>query len=544
MSQKRQVRGSHFGTILKLVSLGAPLALAAPAFAQDDTVATVTAAYPVSGLQSLGAVPDSQTVHIALGLHLRNEAALDRFLAQAATPGSPLYGSSMSSTQFITRHAPSAASAQAVVRFLANHGFTNIQVAPNRLLVTADGPARSIRAAFRTSLRRYFVDGRIAFANTAGARVPRGLSGIVQSVLGLQTVDIAQPMYQVADASAQPLATTGHDPTEFPMIYHAGSAASGSQTTVGIISAGDLTDTLSDLAKFQSQNGLSGVPVQTVQVGSPGSDTSGRMEWDLDSQSILGTAGAVQKLIFYNGSSLANSQLLAAFNSVVSDNQAKVINVSLGECEFSARLSGFMASGDAVFKAATAQGQTFVVSSGDSGSNTGCNRLGTGLLRQVSYPASSPYVLAVGGTTLATSAGGDYLSEAAWSGSGGGASWFEALPSWQASSVSGRRRGVPDVAYDADPNSGALIVYGSLKRQVGGTSLSAPLMTATLARAQSANGNSLGFAAPTVYSIAAQVPSAFHDITSGNNGGYSATVGWDKTTGLGTPDIETFVGAF
>ncbi|MEO9173979.1 MAG: hypothetical protein ABI317_00600, partial [Gaiellales bacterium] len=158
------------------------------------------------------------------------------------------------------------------------------------------------------------------------------------------------------------------------------------------------------------------------------------------------------------------------------------------------------------------------------------------------YPATSPYVVAVGGTTLALNAGNSYKSETAWANGGSGCSAYEAKPVWQADYGCAKRTEV-DVSADADPNSGAAIydTYGYLGWvQVGGTSLSSPLIAAVYAL----SGNTTNGTAP--YSN----PAALHDVTSGSNGSCSpsylctAGVGYDGPTGLGTPNgLAAFGGA-
>lgn len=306
---------------------------------------------------------------------------------------------------------------------------------------------------------------------------------------------------------------------------------------MGIIAEGDLTQTLSDLQDFASGAGYGTVATSVINSGTPTSDTSGTEEWNLDSQDILAAAGgAVQQMNFYVAPSMTNADITAAFNAAVSDGSAKVVNVSLGECETSAQSDGMTASADQIFQAAVAQGQTFSVSTGDSGSYE-CG----GRTARQSYPAVSPYVIAVGGTTLSTSGQTGYLSESTWNGGGGGPSYTESAPAWQTSAgvltISKTKRGVPDVSFDADPNSGALVLVNGSTSQIGGTSLAAPLFTGFWARIESANGNNINSPAPSIYKYFKANPSLYHDVTSGSNGAYSAAKGWDYTTGWGGLNI-------
>ena len=496
--------------------------------------ATHTLAHDTGSAVHGYAMRPGELVKVAVSLELRNEARLDAMVSSLAAGTGTRH---LTSADFMRDHAPSAAQVKAVVDHLMASGFVNLVVADNRLIVTADGSAATVTRAFNTELHHFNVNGRDAFANVGDALVPRALSGVVKAVLGLQNVDVVHTMIQLADAT--PSVSSGHSPTEFPTIYNANGLPAATNTTVAIISEGNMASTLTDLSAFVTQAGYPTPSVSTVIVGAAGTDTAGTIEWDLDSQDILAAAGgAVKQLIFYVATTLSDADLTPTYNKAVSDNKAKAINVSLGECERSASRSGVIATDDAIFKVAVAQGQTFSVSTGDSGSfECGGNRKSF-----QSYPAVSPYVIAVGGTTLSTS-GGAWAGETVWSGTGGGTSTTEPAPAWQvASGVLGTStaRGVPDVAFDADPSSGAIIIVNGKNTQVGGTSLSAPLFAGFWARVQSANANALVFPASALYQYGPSNPTLFHDVTSGSNGGFSAKVGWDYTTGFGTLNVGNF----
>jgi hypothetical protein len=218
----------------------------------------------------------------------------------------------------------------------------------------------------------------------------------------------------------------------------------------------------------------------------------------------------------------------------------------------------FARSLDQSFEHAVAVGTTFFFSSGDSGSNSG----GTG---RASYPAESPYVVSVGGTSLSANVSGGWSSETVWSSSGAGCAYAYSQPAWQdvagvlaeefkqqasnpsfCMSSSQMQRFEPDVAADADPNTGADVYYDGSHRKVGGTSLAAPLwagMAASGNRYASANGlPALGWLAPKLYTLASSSTKYavdFHDVTSGSVTGsrtYPADTGWDEATGWGSID--------
>ncbi|UTH73089.1 protease pro-enzyme activation domain-containing protein [Chromobacterium sp. IIBBL 290-4] len=521
------------------------------AHAAEPWVNTATQAHPLvsafaSSNSASAQVAAGQSVHVAVTLKVRNKNKLD------ALTNSLLAGTShktLTPAEFVAQFAPTEAQVQKVVAHLQKAGFRNIKVAPNRLLISADGSAATAKTAFNTSLRHVNVSGRAAIANASAAQVPQSLGDIVLAVHGLQTVHTFHTTLQKSGlktlASAKTNSAVGHNPTDFPLIYNASSLPPASNTTVGIISEGDLTQTLQDLQQFEDAAGYSYVQTNVINAGDASSDTDGIGEWNLDSQDILAAAGgALQQLNFYVATSMTNADITAAYNSAVSDGSAKVINVSLGECERDAQSDGTIASDDQIFQTAVAQGQTFSISTGDSGSAE------CGSTSGQSYPATSPYVIAIGGTTLSTSGTTKYSSESVWNGTGGGPSVIEAAPSWQTKAgvltTSKTKRGVPDVSFDADPNSGALVIVQGAQQQIGGTSLAAPLFTGFWARIQSAHGNSLVSPNPAIYQYFKANPSLYHDVTSGNNGSYKATASWDYATGWGSlnvANLNTFIGS-
>ena len=517
---------------LNALVIAVALATGATAFAAAPSGAAATAVVANttqlrSGDMVTGSVELTRPIHIVVSLQLRNEAQLKALIANPSHPN-------LTPAEFADRFGPTAADAAAVTAWMQQQGFQNVTVSPNRVLVSADGSAATVQSAFHTNLVRVRTrNGRNAFANSTDVSIPASLHG-VSGVMGLQTVHV--PHFIGRTQKGKPGgggggSIIGHNPAQFPSIYGGTSLPTAAGVTVGIISNGDLTQTLADLNTFTSQNGLATVSTQIVNTGGTGTDTSGTPEWDLDSQDIVGMGGGqVGKIVFYNIPTLANSSMVSDFNTVVSANAAKVINVSLGECETSAKGDGSAAAADAIFQQADAQGQTFSVSSGDAGSNEcGGSPRGT----TPSWPASSPYVVAVGGTTLnATTT--NWQGETVWSSTGGSPSTFEPIPSWQVGvgqNAGHTTRGVPDIAFDADPNSGAIIVVNGSPAQYGGTSLSSPLFVGFWARMIAAKGTGIGFAAPKLYQVPA---SAFHDVTSGSNGGETAAPGWDYCTGLGS----------
>ncbi|MGT0248642.1 S53 family peptidase [Burkholderia pyrrocinia] len=546
-----------------------PLVLAAgAAHATTDWVDTHTKAFLTGPqLMARSAAPSlelaaGETTDVVVSLKLRNAAQLKQLARDVNRPGSAHYRQYLTHEQFVASYAPTDAQVKSVVDYLRKSGFVNIEVAPNRLLVSARGTAGTVKTAFNTSLVHFEYAGRSGFANASTAQVPSALGNIVGSVLGLQNVARARPMLRIGNvAKPQALAAgtaTGHYPKEFPGLYNATGVPTAAGVTVGIITIGGVSQTLQDLKQFTSSNGYGTVSTQTVKTngtgtsGSYSDDQDGQGEWDLDSQSIVGSAGGqVGKLVFYMAdlNASGNTGLTQAFNRAVSDNTAKVINVSLGWCETDANADGTLDAEEQIFTTAAAQGQTFSVSSGDEGVYE-CNNRGypDGSNYTVSWPASSPHVLAIGGTTLYTTSAGAFSNETVWNegldgngklwATGGGVSTILPAPSWQ----SGSSRQLPDVSFDAAQSTGAYIYnYGQLQ-QIGGTSLAAPIFTGFWARLLAANGTGLGFPAGNLYrAIPSNRSLVRYDVVSGNNGyqgyGYTAGTGWDLTTGFGSLNI-------
>lgn len=523
-------------TSLALAIAGAILSWALPAQAQGPWMNTGTRAHPTPRAVFRGNLPDSESHDIAVVLKVRNPDQLNNHLRALTRPGDPQFRHWLSRDQILSDYAPLPDRANAVANYLTQAGFTNVRVEPNRLMVTATGTTAAIRRAFHTELGRFVRDGREGIANLTDVQMPSELSDVVLSVLGLQTVDQMRPMNHRASHVQLTGSVHGMNPKLFPVAYNAAGLPSASTTAVGIITEGNMTQTISDLHQFETQNSLPIINPTVVQVGGSSTDTSNTPEWDLDSQTIQAMAGGqVAQMYFYTARSLTTANITKAINQAVSDNKVAVLNISLGLCESYAYSDGSMAADDQIFQLAITQGQTVSVSSGDSGSKECGNPAGTAV--GASYPASSPYVIAVGGTTLYTDANGSYGGELVWSGTGGSPSLYEPKPSWQSAVVSGSYRGVPDIAFDADPYSGAIIIVNGTSQQYGGTSLASPLFVGSWARIQSANNARLGFPASWIYSRGAQNTTAFRDVTSGSNGGYSAAAGWDFTTGFGSFDV-------
>lgn len=550
------------GTATAAILIGAPLAAAAaPASAASNSTnwgSTATHGLSLKNATALGGVAGNTPLRITVTLKPTDKAGLDNLVKAQNTPGNSAYHQYLTPAEFNARFAPSRSATSAVASYLTSQGFTNISTAANRLSVTADGTAASAQKAFNTSLGLFNQAGRTVLANLTPARVPARLAGTVSAVLGLNTIRMKMP-HVVKSATGTP-SLNGFYPKQFQQIYHAGNTKTGAATNIAVITEGDMTQTLKDLRTAETKQKLPRVPVTVVRTGPASSDTAGTDEWDLDTQTSTAVAQTVKHLYLYDATTLDDADLYRAVSRFASDHIAKVGSASLGECDVQAYLDGALVADDAVFEQAAVQGQTFFASSGDTGAScpvAPTNGVPLSGPIDTSYPASSPYVVGVGGTTLLADSSGNYINEISWNAGGGGVSPVEVPGPWTANadpaypvssvSVLGSGRGVPDVAADADPNTGAQIYVDGQPEIVGGTSLSSPLWLGVMARVESSHGNRIGFAAPLFYklydkanpsgSLTKAATPGFHDIVLGTNGLYPATPGYDFDTGIGTPDI-------
>ena len=610
---------------LLVVALGAGLGTAANAASLERSVnrssafeTTRTQAFPrLAGMADFGRVPDAMPLHVVLSLPMRNKSLVDVILRRQVTPGDSLYGHFFSPAETRSLFSPSGATLNAVASYLAAHGFKNIAATPDNQLVTADASVATASRAFSTEIHAF--SGRYGrlYANVRPALIPRSLHGMVLAVMGLNSYSV-RPFLRYAPASVThramrsrtsaaviPTAVTTPEPCngialpagdlcvsneydaqQFRTAYDVAPnpngvntwGNTGKKTSIAIFTEGDMTTILSDLKLYEKLNGLPTITPKIIHAGIPSPDTSGADEFDLDTQSSTGLAQVVKNLYLYNVTSLTDADTSVGFARFQTDDLAQAGSASFGICEIFPATDGSLTTDDEIFARAAVQGQTVFSSSGDNGS--GCPVLAaTGIAGtgppMVSYPASSPYVIGVGGTTLVAStvAGAPPVEQLGWMGSGGGISIEETAPFWQQNVVLpvcyapsslpsvDTQKCVPDVAMDADNEiSPALVYVDGATEGVGGTSLASPLALGAWAMIETQRNNVLGFAGPLVYQMyknyttqnattgmysaptvvppATQLIGGLIDITFGDNGIYPATSGYDLVTGLGSFDVQ------
>lgn len=325
--------------------------------------------------------------------------------------------------------------------------------------------------------------------------------------------------------------SSGLTPAQFDKAYGVNLLSNrGTGITVGIIDACGNPNAQSDLNTYDSNFGLPATTITVVKPqGTPCSDPNGwGVETDLDVQMVHAIAPSA-KIVLEEAKSATFTNLLNAAKDAYTNHGAKVVSMSFGGGEFSGETG---ASGDGIFSAGNAKGVSFTASSGDSGCGS-------------QYPAASPFVTSVGGTTLKTTSSGGYISESAWSGSGGGLSTFETRPSYQNGFNSHTARGIPDVAMDANPSTGVIVFDSQVGGFiiVGGTSVAAPMWAGVLAMADAGRSSSMKNADIELYHVAStKYASDYHDIKTGSSGGIcKAGTGYDLVTGLGSPVANNLV---
>jgi subtilase family serine protease len=358
-------------------------------------------------------------------------------------------------------------------------------------------------------------------------------------------------------------------PSNDPVLAGTGPQKVPSPQAQGIAAA----DISRDLAAFDIEFGLPAAPVKVVTSPAGGaSSLQATYEEVQDLEIVHAIAPAAALRVVLVPSDVADSPvpatvtagMLTGLRQAVSGTDVAVIGWSLGEHFFTRAQAAQMHS---LLLGAEASHVTVIAASGDNGAFSQASLSGTAPT-EVSLPASDPLVLSVGGTTLtANPLTGTYTSETVWNGhtdtpqsigaSGGGFSHLYARPSYQ-DGVAGTTatRGVPDVAADGDPNTGASVISvtgGPGTAPAAGTAAAAALWAGLMALADQDAHHDLGFVNPAIYRIASgsSYHQAFHDVTTGNNvqtqaypggtAGYKAGPGWSPATGWGSPNAQVLI---
>jgi kumamolisin len=390
-------------------------------------------------------------------------------------------------------------------------------------------------------LEQKTIDGVQYRVREGGIHLPASLAGMVEAVLGLDNRPQARPHFRVHQPRVHAAAPNSYTPPQVAEAYNFPVKASGAGQTIGIIELGG-GYRQADLTAYFKTLGLAAPTITAVSVNKgknkPSTASSADGEVMLDVEVAASVAPGAKVAVYFTPNT--DQGFLDAITTAVHDaaNKPSVISISWGGPE-SSWTAQSMTAMDEACQSAAALGITITVAAGDDGSTDG----GTG--NNVDFPASSPHVLACGGTKLDAN-GATIVSEVVWNelannegATGGGVSNVFALPSWQtkahvpAATTRMGGRSVPDVAGDADPTTGYTIRVDGQTMVIGGTSAVAPLWAGLVAVANQQLGTQVGLIQPAIY--AAKAASAFNDITQGNNGAFSAASGWDACSGLGSP---------
>ncbi len=569
------------------------------------------------GATVLASVASTAPMHVTVALKPRDEPALRAFATAVSSPGSSVYRAFITPAQFAKRFGPTSAQIGAVEDSLRARGLSPGRVSPNGLSIPVSATAGRLATAFSVTLLRVRLAGRTSaiVAGTAPLLDAR-IAPLVQGVLGLDNAWAPQPRTRHLGQPAARQAALGlHVATGGPQACPAAQAAGSLHHAYtadqiasafgfsGLYAAGDEgagqtiavyelePDDPNDIAAFQSCYGTN-APVSYVPIDGGAGTGAGAGEAALDIEQAIALAPKAQILVYQapnSQSGAPGSGPYDAFSAIISQDRAKVLTASWGQCE-PMQGAGVADAENTLFQEAAAQGQSIVSAAGDEGAED-CN--GQSLpnpLAAVDDPASQPFVTGVGGTRLDSI--GPPPSEQVWNdggqltsllgltpgAGGGGVSSFWEMPSYQsgapvslnliqtgssgsACGSSSYCREVPDVSADADPATGYLIYWNgsgtaggtSGWQAIGGTSAGAPTWAALLALANASSGchgTPIGFANPALYRAAAvDYSAAFDDVTVGNNdftgtngGQFAAGPGYDMASGLGTPNAAGLAG--
>ena len=523
------------------------------------------------------------TLAIALGVH--NAPTLDATIATAATSRALVEGQALTRAAYMARHAPTDEEVAAVRAWATAAGLTVGAVTPDHLLLTVGGTTRQVEQALGLDIADYRWGPHVFMSNDRDPVVPGDLD--IRAISGLTTIHRFRTFRRTPSLRV-PSGCPGDPypcylPQDFLAAYNASPVADATGQVIGLTLWGAPLGQ-SDLTAYAQHTGT--LPLTLGQAGADGLDfipvgsTGGApspgtaAELALDVETAHGVAPHSHLRYWLGATDTAGNPtdvgLEMAVDAAANDPAVHVVANSWGGPEATSADDPFVATVNASFQHAASVGTTFYFSSGDDGYRSGCvDPTDPTCPGAASFPADSPYVVAVGGTTLTTTTTGGYAGETVWgnegegAASGGGCSTIFARPTYQAGIGATTpltctlptglpARAEPDIAADADPQTGAYVYVNGAATTIGGTSLSAPLwagFAADVTQYLAAHGTGMGFAAPTIYQLGTTPATAlrdFHDVTQGYNDpgssaqGYRAGPGYDVASGFGSPNVATF----
>jgi len=514
----------------------------------------------------IGQADKSNDISLTVSLQVRNQADLDRFIADLYNPASPNYKQFLTPQTFAAQFGPTTANIQSVTQYLTAQGLHVSSVSPEGTLIQVNGKVADVEQAFGTVINNYQnSSGQTYYANANSPQIPSRLLGVISGISGLDNEAHWHTSAQVRQSGQQVTGKPnyvspqlgsgpagGYTPSELRAAYDVSplisAGTNGSGQTIALFELDGYVQ--SNITSYDNYYSLGSAAPKTVLVdGYNGAAGQGEGEVELDIE-VANAIAPKANVTVYEGPN-TDQGVIDTYQKIATDNTAKEISTSWGESELQSNTST-MNTMHTIFQQMATQGQSIFAAAGDSGAYDG-----GGSQLAVDSPANDPYVTGVGGTHLLLS-GGSYGSESVWSntsnssGGGGGLSTIYAQPSWQtgpgvSNSYSNGMREVPDVSADADPATGYSIYSAGQWVVYGGTSCAAPLwagLTALNNQYAGAHAKAnLGYANPTLYKMfnTTQPYAPYHDITQGNNLYYPATAGYDMATGIGTPDANNLI---
>jgi kumamolisin len=523
-----------------------------------------TTGLDTSGLDRIGPADPAEILPLTLLLHFPGTAALEQVVAAQHRAANPQW---LTPAQIGAQFGLPSGQLDAAVARLEQAGITVTQRFDQRTAILASGSVRSVERLFHVRLGEYRTsDGTHVIVPSAEPKIPADLADVFTQVDGLDTRPVFHSGTTARRVASQTSTTPGFlDPEQLAHIYDADAltkaGVDGRGETVAVLSLATLHG--EEVDKWASYFKTKTAPDDEIVV-QPAAPTSDQPSWDanpaievaLDLEMVRALAPAATILNYSTRND--GSAMDRIVNQVAQDHRASILSMSWGSCELQNGPERLRNS-EPSYAAAEASGVDMFASSGDVGPYDCNNQNGDTSDRHLSvdYPASSSYVLGVGGTTLLQN--GTRLSESVWQepqsaiGAGGGISLYLPRPSWQLDSVvraNGTTRVVPDVAGPASDllNLAIGVWYKDrvVKLVASGTSAAAPFWAGSMALVkQYLRANAGGFPDGSLKTLLYQIgddptayAAAFHDTKEGSNEQYAAAPGWDPITGLGSPDIS------
>lgn len=508
---------------------------------------------PFAGAKPVAAADPSEQLQVTVLVKSKSTREARQSAVQSLLQQAPAHRQHLSRQQFAASRGADPADIEKVADFAHEFGLTVVSSDAAKRSVVLAGTVANFSHAFQVELRKFEHAKGSYRGRTGPVYIPQELDGVVTAVLGLDNRPVASPHFRTkksAFAAHTPSALPpgAFPPTQIASLYDYPANGTGQGQCIALIELGggyrarDITHYFKKVLNMPAAPKVTAISVDNGQNSPTGDGNGPDGEVMLDIE-VAGAIAPQSKIAVYFTPN-TDQGFYDAISTALHDttNNPSVISISWGGPE-STWSQQSLTEYNTLLEDATTLGVSVCVAAGDNGSTDGV----TDGLQHVDFPASSPYALACGGTKLVAS-GSKISSEVVWNelaanegSTGGGVSAVFPKPDYQANanvppSVNSggfAGRGVPDVAGDADPETGYDVYVDGQATVIGGTSAVAPLWAGLIARINQLVGKPVGFLNPTLYAQGGS--GGFHDITSGNNGAYAARTGWDACTGLGSP---------